>query len=207
MRVNKAIRWGNLPSGRFMHVWKFFGFIQSQPADYSGALALVCIRNLCASGYKSIHIYVLCHHVLGFKAFCLHCSLISLQFKSLILLYSLIAQTYPGKGWDRNGLHTWGSAQTPGVLQGYHYGSTGYIRPARIKTKTRPFRWLNQAGCASDSALTHSTLFLSANKPYFKGEVFFFFFARRVLACSHWSAVLEDSCCDCRAQLNLKLLI
>lgn len=82
MRANKAIRWENLPNGRFMcvfcapeNVGKCFGFIHSQPADYSGALALVCVRNfllVCASGYISIHIYVLCHHVLGFKAFFLH---------------------------------------------------------------------------------------------------------------------------------------
>lgn len=148
-----------------MRVWKFFGFIQSPPADCSGALALVCIRNLCASGYKSIHIYVLCRHVLGFKAFCLHCSLISLQFKLLILLYSLIAQTYPGKGWDRNGLHTWRSTQTPGVLQGYHYGSTGYVLPGSKQRQDTLGDLIRLAvPHRLTAALTHSPLFLSVNE-------------------------------------------
>lgn len=66
MRVNKAIRWGNLPSGSFMCVWKSFGLIHSQ-TFHSWAPAPVC----------QIHIDPhLCHQMWGIKVSPLYCSLI-----------------------------------------------------------------------------------------------------------------------------------
>lgn len=74
---------------------KCFGFIHSQPADYSGVLAPVCIRNSHLQGTylsTSVSSATTCW---VFKAFCLHCN--PLLWESLCNLncsYSaLIAQT------------------------------------------------------------------------------------------------------------------
>lgn len=132
----------------------------------------------------------------------------SLQFKSLIRHSD--CTNISGKAWGGSALNTWTNTQTPGVLRGYHYGSTVYTRPAWIKTKQDALGDLIRRALPHrvTAALSHSPLFLSVNESALTYDgVFCFVFCKEFLACSHWSAVLEDSCCDCGAQLNLKLLI
>lgn len=58
------------------------------------------VSGTCVPQGVSLHIHVLCRHMLGFKAFCLHCSPIhEANLCNLNRSYStLIAQTYPGRG-------------------------------------------------------------------------------------------------------------
>lgn len=181
MRVDKAIRWGSLPSGTFMCVWEFF----SQPHDYFGALVLVCVTNLCASGYICLHIYVLCHQVLGIKAFAwaFPPSLQeSLQFKWLIFISegTIISE----KRSSRSALNTWTDTQTPGVLLGYDYSSTVYTRPAWIKTKQGNFddfirlALLRQIHCGSESLPT--LLNVKESALMYRGGSFFAEFSGRL---------------------------
>ena len=138
-------------------VGKCLGVIHSQPADYSGAPALVCVRNLCASGFISIHIYVLRHHVSGFKALCVSAAPPpsqgeSLQFKSLIFLCdctNIIREGLGRRGGSAPTSRT--NRQTPGVLWRCHYGSTRLYTSSLDQNKAGHFMWLNQAGCASQT--------------------------------------------------------
>lgn len=213
MRVNKAIRWGNLPSGKFMYVLcttvsvgKCFGFIHSHRADYSGVPALVCIRNshlICASEYISTHISVLCHIMLVFEAFCLHWNLCNLYHS-----YStLIAQTHQRGRGGCYVLNTRTNQQTPGFLLGYHYSSTSLYTSCLDQNKAGHFGWLNQAGSASQIHCGSDSLLALCKCERLSPDVQRSFFARCFLASSQWSAVLQDSCCDFGAQLDLKLLI
>lgn len=80
--------------------------------------------NSCASGCRSIRIYVLCCHVSGFKVFPLPYvrPLLRDVLCNLNGSYSsLIAQTHPLGGWVHN---TQAKQPTPALLQGCHYRST-----------------------------------------------------------------------------------
>lgn len=129
-------------------VGKCFGFIHSQPADYSGALVLVCVRNsllMCASGCISIHIYVCpLPPRVGLQsllpALLPPPSLESLQFKSLIF-HSDCTNISRGVGRGAGvAFTTWTNQQTPGVLLGYHYGSTSLYTSCLDQNKAGHFR-------------------------------------------------------------------
>lgn len=88
----------------------------------------------------------------------------SLQFKSLIRHSD--CTNISGKAWGGSALNTWTNTQTPGVLRGYHYGSTVYTRPAWIKTKQDALGDLIRRALPHrvTAALSHSPLFLSVNE-------------------------------------------
>lgn len=73
--------------------------------------------------YIYIHPNVLCPHMLGFKAFSLHCNYLLLKtFCNLNAHIPLwLHRHIQGLGGMIN---TWTNQETPGVLLGYHYGST-----------------------------------------------------------------------------------
>lgn len=73
--------------------------------------------------YIYIHPNVLCPHMLGFKAFSLHCNYLLLNtFCNLNAHIPLwLHRHIQGLGGMIN---TWTNQETPGVLLGYHYGST-----------------------------------------------------------------------------------
>lgn len=153
----------------FVHhsVGKCFGLISFQPADYSGVLALVCVQSLCAAGCVSIHIYVLCPHMSGFKDFCPQCSRrLNENLCNLNHSYSaLIAQTYLG-GWvgvhpphEQSSKHLvfcWGIITVAPV----------YTRPAWIKTKQDTLGDLIRLALPHrlTAALSHSPLFVSVKE-------------------------------------------
>ena len=170
MRANKAIRWENLPSGRSMCVfcatecWKV---LRRDPFPASWLLWGAGI-SLCQKLVR-FRVYIYPHLCpppprVGLQS--LVCVLRSTprlkeSLCNLNRSYStLIAQTYPG-GVGRGG----GSApttrtnrQTPGVLRGYHYGSTRLYTSSLDQNKARHFRWLNQAGCASQTHCSSESL-------------------------------------------------
>lgn len=210
MSVNKAIRWGYLPSGRLICVWRFSYFIHLQPADLLwGACIGWCQGLVCCRAYLSTAMSsaTTCWASKPFACTVPPSRGESLHFKSLI--FQSDCTNISGKRWGGSTLQIWTNTQTPGVLRGYHYGSTVCTCPARMKTKQDTLGDLIRRTLLHrlSAALSHSPLFLSMIKSALMfGGVFLFLFSF-FLACSHWSAVLEDSCCDCRAQLNLKLLI
>lgn len=109
-------------------------------------------------------------------------------------------------------INTWTNQETPGVLLGYHYGSTSLYTSCLDQNKAVHFGDLIRLALPHifTVALSHCLHFVSVKE---LGQtdrerfVFGCFFVRTFLVCSHWSAALGDSCCDCGAQLNLKLLI
>lgn len=220
MRANKAIRWENLPSGRSMCVfcatecWKV---PRRDPFPASWLLWGAGI-SLCQKLVR-FRVYIYPHLCpppprVGLQ------SLVRerrspLRLKESVCNWnrsysSLIAQTLSGRGWGGGGWISPTSRtnrQTPGVLWGYHYGSTRLYTSSLDQNKAGHFGWLNQAGCASQThcgSESLPTLFQVWKSLSRRMEEWF---ARSFLACSHWSAVLGDSRCDSGAQLNLKLLI
>lgn len=119
---------------------------------------------------------------------------------------TLIAQGLGGM------INTWTNQETPGALLGYHYGSTSLYTSCLDQNKAVHFGDLIRLALPHifTVALSHCLHFVSVKElGQTDRERFVFggFFVRTFLVCSHWSAALGDSCCDCGAQLNLKLLI
>lgn len=83
----------------------------------------------------------------------------SLHFKSLI--FHSDCTNISRKWWGGRTLHTWTNTETPGVLQGYHYGSTVCTCPAWIKTKQDMLGDLIRQTLLHrlTAALSHSSLF------------------------------------------------
>lgn len=95
--------------------------------------------------------------------------------------------------------------QTPGVLLGYDYGSTVYTRPVWVKTKQDTLGDLIRPAVPQRSAaLSHSLVCVNESAGDVQGCFFFFSFAE--FSGLRWSAVLEDSCCDCRVKVKPKAL-
>lgn len=162
--------------------------------------------------YIYIHPNVLCPHMLGFKAFSLHCNYLLLNtFCNLNAHIPLwLHRHIQGLGGMIN---TWTNQETPGVLLGYHYGSTSLYTSCLDQNKAVHFGDLIRLAMPHifTVALSHCLHFVSVKELGQTDRERFvfgwFFFVRTFLVCSHWSAALGDSCCDCGAQLNLKLLI
>lgn len=89
-------------------------------------------------------------------------------------------------------MNTLTSMQTPGVLLGYDYCSTVYTRPVWVKTKQDTLGDLIRLAVPQHT-LSHSLV----SQPAMLSGVFFSFAEFSGL---RWSAVLEDSCCDCRVK-------
>lgn len=200
MSANKAIRWGNLPSGGFMCVlctsecWEVLG-LHPFPARWllMGAGISLCQKLVCFRVYIYPHLCPLPPCVWLQSLFPALLPPFSWSLCNLNCTYSsLIAQTYPGVlGWVV--LSAWANQQTPGILQGYHYYSTGLYTPCLDQNKARYFRWLNKGGSAlqTPAALSHSPRCASVRESVWrcKGG----FPVQRSLVCSLWSAVWGES--------------
>ena len=172
MRANKAIRWENLPSGRSMCVfcatecWKV---LRRDPFPASWLLWGAGI-SLCQKLVR-FRVYIYPHLCpppprVGLQS--LACVLRStppsqgesLQFKSLI--FHSDCTNISGRGWVGGGagVHP-PHGQTVKHLvfcRGYHYGSTRLYTSSLDQNKARHFRWLNQAGCASQTHCSSESL-------------------------------------------------
>lgn len=165
-----------------------------------------CITNshhMCVSECISTSLYVL-HDMLVFQGFSLLCNTL-LWESSELQLKLFICPLWLHKHIE--GDRTQHKDKPTNVI--YIISVTQVCaRRAWIKTKqdtlgdlirlAQPHRFA--------AALSHSAIFVSVKELAQTCRAVFFFFDS-FLACSPWSAVLRVSCCDCGAQLNLKLLI
>lgn len=132
MSANKAIRWGNLPSGSFMCVWKSFGLIPSQTFS-SWAAAPACQINIDRH---------LCHQMRGIKVSSLCCSP---RFQHNLCVWICTNTSVESRvGTALNRRQTRNRTSTPGVL-GWYCGSGLYISYLDLNkmTHVRDWDWLS----------------------------------------------------------------
>lgn len=123
MRVNKVIRWGNLPSESFMCFWKSFGLIYSQ-MFYSWAPAPVCQTHIDPH---------LSHQMWGIKVSPLYCSPI---FSRIFANESAQSHQWRGEGWQSSQWTGYANTRCCGMIMAEVYTCLTWIETKQYTLET-----------------------------------------------------------------------